>query len=231
VTDRGSNIVAALCSVTRLSCAAHILNTVLYTTIGKPSQEDAFGEEVTTLVTGARSLVTYFKQTSLQNLLKKTLKASVETRWNSVHTMLESISCQYEDVRSLLLERGEEGRLNDLSEDTLNAMVMFLQRFKEATKALEASKTPTLHLTAVWLDRLKRHLQPSSTDNLTFSSLKAKCLRVLVEMHEIHLLHKLAMFLHPKLKSLKLLVEEHSMETVHNEVWRLVNGKAEGKYK
>nr|XP_033935541.1 zinc finger BED domain-containing protein DAYSLEEPER-like [Pseudochaenichthys georgianus] len=31
------------------------------------------------------------------------------------------------------------------------------------------------------------------------------------------------MFLHPKLKSLKLLVEEHSMETVHNEVRRLVN--------
>ncbi|KAJ4925969.1 hypothetical protein JOQ06_029214 [Pogonophryne albipinna] len=89
--------------------------------------------------------------------------------------MLESISCQYEDVCALLLERGEEGRLNDLSEDTLNAMVMFLQRFKEATKALEASKTPTLHLTAVWLDRLKRHLQPSSTDNQTFSSLKAKC--------------------------------------------------------
>ncbi|KAI4811469.1 hypothetical protein KUCAC02_014374 [Chaenocephalus aceratus] len=105
VTDRGSNIVAALRSVTRLSCAAHILNTVLYTTIGKPSQEDAFGEEVTTLVTGAKSLVTYFKQTSLQNRLKKTLKASVETRWNSVHTMLESISCQYEDVRALLLER------------------------------------------------------------------------------------------------------------------------------
>ncbi|KAJ4940039.1 hypothetical protein JOQ06_029470 [Pogonophryne albipinna] len=116
-----------------------------------------------------------------------------------------------------------ERRLNDLSEDTLNAMVMFLQRFKEATKALEASKTPTLHLTAVWLDRLKRHLQPSSTDNLTFSSLKAKCLRILVEKYEIHLLHKLAMFLHPTLKSLKLLVEEHSMETVHNEVRRLVN--------
>ncbi|KAK1875685.1 putative AC9 transposase [Dissostichus eleginoides] len=100
--------------------------------------------------------------------------------------MLESISCQYEDVQ-----------------------------IKEATKALEASKTPTLHLTAVWLDRLKRHLQPSSTDNLAFSSLKAKCLRILVEKYEIHVLHKLAMFLHPKLKSLKLLVEEHSMETVH----------------
>ncbi|KAK1887913.1 Zinc finger protein 618 [Dissostichus eleginoides] len=136
--------------------------------------------------------------------------------------MLESISCQYEDVRALLLERGEEGRLNDLSEETLNAMVMFLQRFKEATKALEASKTPILHLTAVWLDRLKCHLQPSSTDNLTFSSLKAKCLRILVEKYKIHLLHKLAMFLNPKLKSLKLLAEEHAMETVHNEVRRLV---------
>ncbi|KAJ8356406.1 hypothetical protein SKAU_G00192000 [Synaphobranchus kaupii] len=139
--------------------------------------------------------------------------------------MLESISCQYEDVRTLLLERGEEGRLYDLDEETLGAMVMFLQRFKEATKALEASKTPTLHLTAVWFDRLKRHLQPSSTDNLTFSSLKEKCLRILLEKYEIHLLHKLAMFLHPKLKSLKLLADEHEVGTVHNKVRRLVKGE------
>ncbi len=173
VTDRGSNIVVALRTVTRLNCAAHVINTVLCSTICKPSEEDAFGEEVSVLVTGLESLVTYFKQTNLKARLKKTLKASVEMHWNSIHTVLESISCQYKDVCALLSERGEEGHLNDWDEETLDATVKFLQRFKEATKALEAFKTSTLHLRAVWYDRLKRHLQPSSTDNLTFSSLKA----------------------------------------------------------
>ena len=108
VTDRGANIVTALRTVTRLSCAAHILNTVLHTTLGKPAEDDIFAEEVSALIESAKSLVTYFKQTNLQNRLKRTLKASVETRWNSLHTMLESISSQYEDVRALLEERGEE---------------------------------------------------------------------------------------------------------------------------
>ncbi|KAF3840348.1 hypothetical protein F7725_019065 [Dissostichus mawsoni] len=41
VTDRGSNIVAALRSVTRLSCAAHILNTVLaYIDFKSPREEN-----------------------------------------------------------------------------------------------------------------------------------------------------------------------------------------------
>jgi len=226
VTDKCSNVAAALRTVTRLSCAAHVLNNVLYTTIGQPSQEDAVGEEVIALVNGAKSLVTYFKQTSLQSRLENPLKALVETGWNSIHTMLESISCQYEDVRALLLERGEEDLLNDLSEETLDAMVKFLQRFKEATEALKASKTPTLHLNVVWFHRLRCHLQPCSTDNLTFSSLKEKCLRILLEKYEMHILHKLAMFLHPKLKSLKLLTDKNEVGTVHNEARRLVKGKA-----
>lgn len=100
VTDRGSNIVAALRTVTRLSCGAHILNTVLHTTLGKPEDDD---EEVSALIESAKSLVTYFKQTNLQNRLPKTLKASVETQWNSRHTMLESIHSQYEQVGYLTL--------------------------------------------------------------------------------------------------------------------------------
>ena len=150
--------------------------------------------------------------------------ASVETCWNSLHTMLESISSQYEDVRALLEERGEETRLSNLSTETLSDVVAFLARFKDATKALEASKTPTIHLTAVWLERLRRHLQLSSCDSSTLSSLKAKCLKILNDKFELHLLHKLAMFLHPKLKSLKLLANQDEVMSVHNEAQRLVKG-------
>lgn len=225
VTDKGANIVAALRTVTRLNCAAHNLNTVLQNTLGKHTEEDLFGEEVSGLIESAKSLVTYFKQSHLQSRLEKTLKASVETRWNSLHTMLDSISSQYEAIRTLLEERGEEDRLTSISTETLHDIVAFLVRFKEATKALEASKTPTIHLTAVWLERLRRHLQQCSTDSMTLSSLKEKCLKVLDDKFQLHPLHKLAMFLHPKLKSLKLLSSEADITGVHSEARRLVEGK------
>ncbi|KAL2088169.1 hypothetical protein ACEWY4_016997 [Coilia grayii] len=141
--------------------------------------------------------------------------------------MLDSISCQYEAIRVLLEERGEEDRLTPISRETLLEIVAFLARFKEATKALEASKTPTIHLTAVWLERLKRHLQPCSTDSMTLSSLREKCLKVLDEKFQLHLLHKLAMFLHPKLKSLRLLSSEADATGVHNEARRLVEGEGD----
>ncbi|KAA0722794.1 Transposable element Hobo transposase [Triplophysa tibetana] len=221
VTDRGANIVAALRTVTRLSCAAHIFNTVLYTTF-KPSQEDMYGEEVTAMIDSAKSLVTYFKQTSLQARLKKTLKNSVETRWNSLHTMLESISNQFEDIRTLLEERGEVDRLTNLDEEALSDFVAYLERFKEATKALEASKTPTLHLTIVWYERIRRHLRASSNDSNIISSLKEKCLSILQDKFDIHRLHRLAMFLHPKLKSMKLIADSSEVASVHSEMRRLV---------
>ncbi|KAA0722912.1 hypothetical protein E1301_Tti013661 [Triplophysa tibetana] len=224
VTDRGANIVAALRTVTRLSCAAHIFNTVLYTTF-KPSQEDMYGEEVTAMIDSAKSLVTYFKQTSLQARLKKTLKNSVETRWNSLHTMLESISSQFEDIRTLLEERGEVDRLTNLDEEALSDFVAYLERFKEATKALEASKTPTLHLTIVWYERIRRHLRAFSNDSNIISSLKEKCLSILQDKFDIHRLHRLAMFLHPKLKSMKLIADSSEVASVHNEMRRLVKGQ------
>ena len=231
VTDRGSNIVAALSDATRLSCGAHILSTVLHTTLGKKEDADLFYDEVSALIDAAKSLVTYFKHTNLQSRVTPTLKASVETRWNSIHTMLDSIHCQYDRVDELLAERGEQHRLASLPADVLGDMITFLQRFRDATKDLEASTTPTLHLTAVWLDRLKKHLQPvtvagvgARVDNAQMISLKRKCLRILTEKLVLTPLHKLALFLHPKLKSMKLLPSQDDVVAVHDEARRLVQG-------
>lgn len=57
VTDRSANIVAALRNVTRLNCGAHILNTVLHTTLGgTPAAEDDFFDEVSALIESASPL-------------------------------------------------------------------------------------------------------------------------------------------------------------------------------
>ncbi|KAG7477304.1 hypothetical protein MATL_G00092990 [Megalops atlanticus] len=45
---------------------------------------------------------------------------------------------------------------------------------------------------------------------------------VLTEKFELHLLHKLAMFLHPKLKSLKLLADQGEVMSVHSKARHLV---------
>ncbi|KAM3594205.1 uncharacterized protein V6R79_004120 [Siganus canaliculatus] len=50
--------------------------------------------------------------------------------------------------------------------------------------------------------------------------MKEKCLKVLEDKFHLHLLHKLAMFLHPKLKSLRLLSHEADTTGVHNEARR-----------
>lgn len=65
MTDRDANIVATstLQPLIRLSCTAHVLNTVQQTTLGKIA---VFGEEVSPLTL----LVTCLKQTNLQNHLK-----------------------------------------------------------------------------------------------------------------------------------------------------------------
>jgi hypothetical protein len=76
VTDRGSNIVAA-CQFTRLSCSAHILNTVLEHTTRKESGEE--NSDMEGLIGSCRALATFFKRSGLQNHLNKSLKGDVDT--------------------------------------------------------------------------------------------------------------------------------------------------------
>lgn len=201
-----------------------ISNTVLFTTFTKHSQEDMCGDQLTTMIDSAKSLVTYFKQTNLKAHLKKTLKGSVETCGNSLHTMLESISRQQEDICTLLEEQGEVSRHTNVDEEVLSEIVTFLVVFQEATNALEAWRSLILHPTIVWYECIGR-LQPSSTDSMTISSLMEKCLSILQEKFDIHPLHRLEMFLYPRLKSMKLLANNSEVANVHNETRCHVKGQ------
>jgi hypothetical protein len=54
-----------------------------------------------------KSLVTYFKQSSLYSRLEKSLKQESESRWNSKLEMLESVYDQFETITNLLDEKDE----------------------------------------------------------------------------------------------------------------------------
>ena len=86
-TDRAANMMATFSRHRRLDCVAHVINTcVRYTVAG-----DDTPLAVLRLITRCKGLVVYMKRRSFTNLLEHTLKNSVETRWNSHHTMLASI--------------------------------------------------------------------------------------------------------------------------------------------
>lgn len=83
VSDRGTNIVAALKFYERINCIEHILNNIV-AAICKVSS-------VSSIVSSASKLVSHFKTTGLNNRLTETLHATADTRWNTVYYMLASI--------------------------------------------------------------------------------------------------------------------------------------------
>ena len=61
-----------------------------------------------------KSLVTYFKQSSLYSKLEKSLKQETETHWNSKLEMLESINDQFEAITNLLDEKNELNQIENI---------------------------------------------------------------------------------------------------------------------
>ncbi len=59
------------------------------------------------IIKGYKSLVIYFKQTSLYSRLEKSLKQEFESHWNSKLEMFESINDQFEIITNLFNERNE----------------------------------------------------------------------------------------------------------------------------
>lgn len=92
----------------------------------------------------------------------------------------------------------------------------FLQIFEEATKEIEASKRPTLHLVIPWYFRLLQHCESSSLDCGMISNLKRAGLAYLTSNVSEHITihHKVATFLCPKLKSLRM----YNSSSIKNEI-------------
>lgn len=81
-----------------------------------------------------------------------------------------------------------------------------LNIFEEATREVEATKRPTLHLVVPWYFRLLRHCQASSTDSVVISQMKIVAIEYLTSNIANHITsyHKVATFLCPTLKPLRM---------------------------
>lgn len=97
VSDRGSNVNAALEGYTHIHCIAHIINNIVES-MCKPQCV----KEVISEVCG---FVRYMKKSGLNIDCTMSLKSMVETRWNTVHDMLHSVIIHYDDLATILLQK------------------------------------------------------------------------------------------------------------------------------
>ncbi|KAL1486595.1 hypothetical protein MTO96_046892 [Rhipicephalus appendiculatus] len=105
VSDQGANVISALRPYKRVSCTAHVLNTVLRHTF----DDDFLGEDLRHVrgqLQNVKAVVTFLKQIGLSSQLPHGVNQEVSTRWNSKLAMLTSVYMQYEEIEALLDSRG-----------------------------------------------------------------------------------------------------------------------------
>ena len=167
VSDNGSNMILALNDFKRVPCACHMLATVLTHTLQIKSlskscfplaAEDPSLQLVTEVknnILAVKSVTTYFKQSGLNKKLKKSLKQSNDTRWNTILYMLQSYVENKDDVEMILNSKRQGHLLLDIDMLVVLDLIKFLKPFEEATKALEGDLWPTLQKVYLCFSKLK----------------------------------------------------------------------------
>lgn len=207
VTDRGSNIRLAVKDFQNHACLAHLCNSVVGAMLETP--------EAKKIVASASSLVSYVKRSHIASQLSSKLKAHVETRWNSVHDMIDSIIVNYEDLYHLLeTKQGSSSRPSNaldkitcLSVSELKAIRHLLAFFKEVTVIVEGDKIVTIHNYWITLREMKKKLQPNRGDTELQKIMRNAGLRYIERGESAGSFipafrHKMAVFLHPLMKGL-----------------------------
>src|SRR2546423_9225200 len=141
-----------------------------------------------------KSLVTYFKHSSLNSKLEKSLKQEVETHWNSKLEILESINNQFEEISNLLLKRDELGKIENIDSNILQILINFLKKFQEASNFLEGSKYPTLHMVILWYKILMNYCKVNISDNDVLIQVKSVVRQIMISKLKIENIHKIAVF-------------------------------------
>lgn len=213
VTDRGSNIVNALQPYNRLDCMAHVINTVLRNLFHMDYLKENNSAVFETLI-GAKSLVTYLKQSGLVNRLSKSVHQETESRWNSKLLMLESIYENFSEISDLLSERQEGSRLDSIDVNVLPHLIEFLLPFRDASMALEKEKEITLPFVLLWYKKLLAHSELKAEDEDFMKDIKSRCNDFLKEKFILKDEHKLATFLCPSFRQLRMLNEDEKERTI-----------------
>ena len=104
------------------------------------------------------------KRSGLVSRLPRSLHADIETRWNSIYTLLKSFNSQYQDVWNIINEMGKHEIISSYDNSLMGELITFLQPYKEATDDMEGEKYPTLPLAVPWIFSLLAKCEVTDAD-------------------------------------------------------------------
>lgn len=194
VSDRGSNIRAALKDYTRINCFPHFCHNIV--------KYGCTVESIKTLIKKCAALVKYFKFNGLINCLDKTLKSAISTRFNYVFMMLSSIDNQWDGIREILNQRMEIARIADIDRDCIKDLIRFLSSFNDASKFTEATYKETLAHVWIGITQICSVCRVLPNDPIYIRTMKVRCLEYIESKFVLHKYHRVATFLHPNYKEL-----------------------------
>lgn len=190
----------------RINCYCHILHNIV--------EHMCAAEPVKLIVDNVSSLVTYIRLSGLGNECKPQLKKFVETRWNTVHDMLESVSLNYAVIGKKLLEKEEaDGRsdvmqkLTRIAKVDLDIRCEFLSKFKLWSKQLESDLQPNLWMVWPTFVSLNKYLADHNSDAFIVQQMKKvgrEYVSNKMSVIEPKLVHKIGTVLHPMFKNIAI---------------------------
>lgn len=208
ISDRGSNIRAALKHYTRLNCFPHFCNNI--------AKYGCQVESIKVLIGKCSALVKYFKANGLNNNLDIALKSAISTRFNYVFMMLSSIENQWDAIREILIQRHEIARMAGIDRDCIKELIKFLSSFNLASKVTEATYKETLAHVWIGITQLCSVCRVQPSDPIYIRAMKARCLEYIESKFVLHQYHRVATFLHPNYKGLIFCSAEQKRKAIRD---------------
>lgn len=219
-TDRGWNIRNALSAGVRYNCFAHMSNNIVDTMCQIPV--------IKQMISNAASLVRYMKKSGLSNdeRLQRALQSFIETRWNTVYYLFQSILDNYNAILEILMDKEKLSKqtnlivkLTCLPKSEMKDIANFIHFFIKITINVQGDKYETLHLVWPYTTQIHKHLMANAEDSDLVAQMKAEGRQYLLKPKNIDdfkpkLGHKIAVFLHPAMKNLNSVSEQDKIEII-----------------
>ncbi|KAI1299967.1 Transposable element Hobo transposase [Halotydeus destructor] len=221
VSDNASSMKKAFKNLHWTGCTAHQLNLVQKHAFDLKSDERL--EDVLRLMDTCKSMVEHSKRTGLFSQLKKTLKQSIEVRWDSRYLMLKSINENREGLTSLATGSEQLAQLLvSLDWRLLQAVEDLLEPFWTWRNMLCSENVPTAHLPVLCRAALRSHLLETNSDQLALRTLKARLRLQLEERFIVTDIHLSATLLIPKYRQMKM-VEGPTRDVAKSQIQDLLS--------
>lgn len=136
------------------------------------------------------------------------------------------------DVIKLVLDNLDKFSPGNFSMDTMlpamNMLKSLLAPFREASVLMrtDVQEVPTINQVALQYFKLQKELIPKEDDNEELADHKKKLLLALEQNFELHMMHKIAVFLWPNFRHLKMFTDSER-DQIYTEVRRMLDATNE----